>query len=794
MAFSVPRIPRILTHHRAFSACVILSLGVGISAGSAVIAVVDSMRHAPLPFANASRIEQVAYRRRSDPSRQWSDLPPEVARALKSGGSPVADVAVYKAEAMRLHDRDRVFDEIGLRVSPNFVSVLGAKMFLGRAFSAADASVPGIVLSFNFWTSKLGSDSSLVGRTIEVNGAPVVVTGISSRESEFPMTIVAWASDAAIANPGGTRRDVETLVLLDRPADPRMRATIVARATSAYYEAKAWRGAARPEITMESSPLRDFLLSSLRGVVLILTIIAVFVGLLSAVNFAALVLARGIRRRGELGVRAALGASVKMLAGEIVGECLVLCAMSGVLAALLAPMFVDIVRASFEQFLPAWFHIELSWRTIGWSVALAIGMGVIFGLGPAVDLSRPALATFLRAASGTTSDGGKLATARARLVAIQVALATAVLVSLGAVLGKTIFLARADTGFDHGSVAIGQAKDSSSAVSMRASNRLLDDVRAVPGVAGAGLIGYQTVSSLQIKPDGDAPGELPFQIASIDQISADFFAAMRPRLTAGRLTTRDEATSGAPVVVVTQDIAEHVFAGRSAVGRRLRLPTHPDQPLTIIGVIETFNLHPYLRGETPTIFISSAVRGGRASNTTDRTELWVRSSGNPDVTARAVQLLSAQHRFGRVQLIETRSVVASLARDYVTFRGLVRFVMGVFGVALGLAALGIYGLVAYTAEMRARELAIREAIGATRVHVSVLVLRGAIIQGVAGVAAGALLATLMIGYLNSYALQLHAIAGATTLSIVLVATTILLSSLGPLRSMWKRDLSAVLRV
>jgi ABC-type antimicrobial peptide transport system permease subunit len=162
--------------------------------------------------------------------------------------------------------------------------------------------------------------------------------------------------------------------------------------------------------------------------------------------------------------------------------------------------------------------------------------------------------------------------------------------------------------------------------------------------------------------------------------------------------------------------------------------------------------------------------------------------------ARAVTSLVAQHRFGRVQVSETRSVAASLDQDYRTFRALVRFVVGIFALALGLAALGIYGLVAYTAEMRARELAIREAIGASRVHVSALVLRGAIIQGAVGVAAGAALATLAIGYLNSFDLELQAVAGATTLSIVLVAATVLVSSFGPLRRIWKRDLSAVLRV
>jgi predicted permease len=795
MAFSNLRIPRILMHHRGFSLCVTISLGVGVSAAAALIAVVDSAKHATLPFANGSRIEQVIYHPRSDPSRRVTVFPVEVARALRSG-RPVADVAVYQAQGMRLTDRDRVVELIGIRVSPNFATVLGTKMYLGRAFDRSDTGVPSVILGFDFWTAKLGSDSSIVGRAIEVSGTSAVVTGVATRGSEFPVSVVgARLSDATLSTPDASRRDVEILALLDQPADAAARATIVTRATAAYYETKAWRGAARPEIVIESAPLRDYMLSWLRSVVLILTIIAVFVGLLSAVNFAALVLARGIRRRGELGVRAALGASVKTLTFEIVAESLVLCAMSGVLAALLAPAFVEIVRATVGQFLPAWFHIALSWRSVAWSVLLSLAVGAIFGLGPAVDLARPALTTFLHAASATVSDAGKLGAARSRLVAIQVALATGVLVALGAVLGKTMFLTRADTGFDYANVAIGAVRDSFAAGSIRGSEQLLDGVRAIPGIAAVGLIGYQPVSREQIRVDrGDTPGELPFFVASIDQITPDFFAVMRPRLVAGRLITRDEATRGAPMIVVTRDIAANLFAGRSAIGERLRLPTHPDQPLTIVGVIEQFTLHPYSLGETPTVFLSSSVRGGPTSNTVERSELWLRSSGNPAAVARAVQSRVAHHRFGRVQVLGTTPVAAIVDQDYRTFRALVRFVMGVFAIALGLAALGIYGLVAYTAEMRARELAIREAIGATRVHVSGLVLRGAIIQGTVGVAGGALVATAIIGYLNSFDLRLEAVAGATSLSIVLVAATVLVSSFGPLRSIWKRDLSAVLRV
>ena len=683
---------------------------------------------------------------------------------------------------------------MGARVSPNFATVIGSRMLLGRAFGAADIGVPSAILSYDFWTSKLGSDSSIVGRTIELNDTPTVVTGVAAREWQIPDRVALWTTDASLDDPGVKRRDLETVVLLEHPAIDRDRATISTRATAAYYAAKAWRGSIRPELTMGSMTLRESLSGWLSGVVLILTIIAVFIGLLSAVNFAALVLARGIRRRGEIGVRAALGASVGQLSREIVGECLVLCAASGALAAFLAPSFLDIVRGSFGQFLPAWFHIAMSWRSIAGSVVLAVAIGTIFGFGPAFDIARPALVGFLRAASATSSDGGGLARTRSRLVAIQVALATAVLVSLGAVLGKSLLLTRPDSGFAHESVAVGYVLDSANSLSLAKGAQVLDGARQTPTVAAAALVGYRYVSSMEVVVDGEMLYDVPFRSVSVNRTSTDFFTVTRPRLLTGRLPTLEEETRGAPVIVVTRALVEDLFSGRSAVGRRLRIPSYPNQPLTIVGVIEQIRLHPFGGSDMPTIYVPAAVRGAPSADVPQMTELWVRSSGSITETTRALMLRAMQRKFGFGRLVELESVTASLDRDYRTFRGLLRFVAGVFFIALGLAALGIYGLVAYTAEMRARELAIREAVGASRVHVSGLVLKAAVIQGAIGVAVGAVLATGIIGWLNHFDLKLQAIAGATAASMLIVGATILVSSIGPLYATWKRDLAQMLRV
>lgn len=795
MEVDVRRLTRVLTHHRAFSACVILSLGIGISAAAAVMAVVDSMKFGPLPFGNAERIEQVFYRRRTDPTfRSWT-VPQEVARAIKAGGSPVADVAVYSLETIRLRDRDHAVDQMGARVSPNFATLVGSRMLLGHAFGTGDAGVPSAILSYDFWTSKLGSDSSIVGRTIELNEIPTVVTGVAAREWQIPDRVSLWTTDASLDNPGVQRRDLQALVLLEHPTTDRDRATISTRATAAYYAAHTWRGSIRPQVTMGSTSLRDALTSWLKTLVVILTIIAVFVGFLAAVNFAALVLARGIKRRGEIGVRAALGGSVGQLSREIVGECLVLCAIAGALAAVLAPSFIDVVRGSFGQFLPAWFHITLSWRTMGASVVLSVAVGAIFGFGPAIDLARPALVGILHAASATSSDSGSLARTRSRLVAIQVALATGILVALGALLGRSVLLTRPDTGFAHENVAVGYLMDSLNTLSLARGQPLLDGVRQTPTVAAAALVGYVYVGSKELFVDGETtPDASSARNVLVDRTSTDFYSVTRPRLIAGRLPTLDEETRGAPVVVVTRALVEQLFNGGPAVGRRLRFPPYANQSLIIVGVIEQLRLHPYNGSDMATIYVPAAVRGTKMVDAPQVTELWIRSTGSIAAAARDVMVRASQHKFGYGRLVDMQTVVASLDRDYLAYRGLLRFVGGIFAIALGLAALGIYGLVAYTAEMRARELAIREAVGATRFHVSGLVLKAAVVQGVIGVAGGAVFATGIIGWMNSFNLEVKAMAGATAVSVLLVGATILVSSIGPLYATWKRDLAQVLRV
>lgn len=791
MRIRLPHFARIFTQHRFFSACVILSIGVGISSASGVIAIVDSMRYGPLPFRNADRLEHLFTVSRIRVGARTGDVPAIVFRALQAPGSPVEDLAAYTVQGFRVRDRDRVFNAWGSRTTANFPQVLGARVALGRAFDSTDArGIPAVMLSYRYWRSELGSDSAVLDRTIDLNGVAHRVVGIATREWDFPERVTLWASSL-------DTRDLETrqgrlmvLVKLKNGVDPdRARAQIVGIGNSAI----ATLPRRRPNELLSSTSFREFAEIRIVGLVIVLTIISVFIGVLTAVNFAALILARGIRRRAEIGMRAALGASVWRLARHIIAESLVLCAIGGLVAALLSPGVVALLRGGFADMLPAWLTITISWRSVVASALLAMLLGTVFALGPALDIARPALAGLLRAASSTVADAG-LAKTRSWIVGIQVALATGVLISLGAVMGRSLLMRTPVAGFDYQALIVSYVSDSGRAddVSSRLTG-LLGAIQAAPGVATAAYLDGRSIDPTKVVAEVGATSATA-EDEGLDSLwlgrtGDDFFNVMRPRIAQGRLFTHDEESRGAPVAVISRVVARTLFAD-AAVGRRIRVGG--DQPLTIVGVIEDIRLRGYQTDPTAAVFMPMPMREVGSAGFSMR-QLWVRASGSIGVTARMVQSRGSANGNGHLRTMETHSMASSMGEELASYRSVALLTLAIFGVALSLAALGIYGLVAYTAEMRSRELAIREALGATRVQVAGLMLRSAFVQTMAGAAAGAMIGIIVVDYLKGFQLKLTTTGVATIVAFGVIGLTVLVSSIGPLRMTWRRDLSQTLR-
>lgn len=790
MQVTVPALPRILAQHRGFAACVIISLGLGIAAAAAAIAVADSIDHARLPFRNADRLEILYVQNRADPNVRYWSMSPDVLRAVTAGASPVTAVARYQVKWATLRDDSHLAEGMGADVSANFARVLGIRVALGRALDASDMSgPPAVMISHALWQRKLGGDSSIIGRTIQVGDVPRVVVGVAAEDWEYPEQAAFWTADLDLRSMRAG--DVFAIVQLASsvPRD-RARAMLRTLGTNALSTDPRRRHGYR----VESMGFRDYLTASrLRGVIVALTVIAIFVGFITAVNFAGLVLARGIRRRAELGVRAALGASVPRLAWHVIAESLALCAAGGLLAAILAPVLLAFLRNSFSTILPAWLPVTLSWRTVIASVGIATTIGLLFALGPALDLARPALAGYMQAAAGTSSSGAGAVRTRAWLVAIQVALATGVLVTLGAVLGRSLVIMRPSLGFDPAPIITGYvASAPRPEVPFELLNTSLYNVRETPGVVAAGVAASRNLVNTELLPEGGVPNAADaFRDAKLTQVTDGYFRAIQPRLVAGRFPTPDEELHHAPVAVLSAVVA-HRWFGDHAIGKIVRVgdgKIGTPVPLSVVGVIDDVNRDPVFSEAYPIVYTPTA---HVPTTRTASFEMWIRTSGSVGKTLRTLEQRDARHQLG-ADILDLAPLANSVRASIAAFNGFKRFVFAIFGLALGLAALGIYGLVAYTAEMRMRELAIREALGATRYRVIGLLLRSAAIQATIGVAVGAVLSTVAAAFMSTPTHVIQPAVGTTAVTLAIVALTVLLSSAGPLREAWKRDLAATLR-
>ncbi len=781
---------RVIAQHPGFAAAVVLSLAIGISCAAGVFAIVESARYGPLPFANGERIEHLYSWSRTRPGERYWGLSPAVAAALAGTNSPVAEVASVRLYTLQVRHDDRTSRPWAAHVTNNFASMLGARAALGRLFDASDAGTPAVVLSYDYWRSEFASDTSVIGRVIYVLGVPRVVIGVATKGARFAEAQL-WLSGLV---PSAGQGELIVLAAL-RPGVPREEA----RPIIAALGTAAARDGTRRTATMQiaSTELREFMLGgSLKSVVLLLTIIAVFVGLLAAVNFAALMLARGIRRRGEIGVRAALGASVSQLARHIIGECVLLCLLGGALGANFAPAVISVLGTGLANALPQWLHIVVGWRTIGASVLLALGIGIVFGLGPAFDIARPALASFLRSASGTTSDAGRLAHTRSRLVAIQVALATGVLIALGSIVGRALLPGKADPGFDYAPVVRGYLRDSDNPSRRLTLGRKMENVlfeaRQTPGVAAAGYREEQ-----YLKPNAVSGVETTAEDAGlskvwIQRVGDQFFDVIKPRVVAGRLATDDEIKRGEPVAVITKSLASDLYDG-VAVGKSLGFNGRGSRGFTVVGVIDDVHDHPYSVENEGSVFISRASTLLEGAGMASGVEIWIRTTTPGPGALRTLRSHLTVARLSGLEVAELDALSNVLRRELESFREVARVFVAIFAVALLLAAFGIYGLAAYTAEMRSREFAIREALGATRAHIAGRVLRGAFVQAAIGLTAGAMLSTLIIEHLNDYQLKLSAAFAASVAAIVVVGLMVLIASIGPVSSAWRRDLSATLR-
>ncbi|MGE0815382.1 MAG: ADOP family duplicated permease [Vicinamibacterales bacterium] len=749
---------RALVARPAFSAAAVAMLALGLGANATVFSWVNAVLLDPLPgTTEPGRLVQLSYLYRGDPLTSFSV--PDY-RDVRDGARQLQGVAGRDDLAVGVvidRDAERAWAEV---VTANYFDVLGVPMALGRAFMPADdrdGTLPTAVLGHRYWTTRFGADPDVIGREIRVNAQAVTIVGVAApgfQGGESGLAYDLWLPLGAhpIVAPGPSRlelRGSRWLTLIGRLAPGATPETVRAeldrtidgmrRAFAGQGRYMDHRGAV---FALASSP--NGAVSILRPVLLVLMAVALVVLLVTCANLAGLLLARSSQRQREMAVRLSMGASRGRLVRQLLLEGAMLSALGaiGALAALrwTAGLLVGMAPPSE---LPIALSVPVDARVLAVTAACAFGTVLLFALAPAVQAAPHDVAGTLRDAGAAGRLFGRHRWRRA-LVAAQVALSMALLVGAGLSLRSLQAASRMTPGFRAEGLVVGWL-DLFSAGYDEAEGRafyarLLDGVRALPGVTGATLgrrvpLGFTGPASSDFTVDG-APATDGANVAAVYHVGPDYATTLGARVLAGRDLSGTDTAGRPAAVLVNETMARTYWKDRSPVGGRVMFgQPRTDRPpawMTVVGVVADIKQRSLTERPRPTLYVP--VLQQYASGMV----LHVRTSGDPDRLAgdlqRVVRGLDPRVPFFNVGRLDDHAAAATftqrLAGDVLSALG---------GLAVLLAGIGAYGLLAFLVGLRRREIGIRLAVGATRRQVVGLVAgAGARVVG-AGLAAGLLL-------------------------------------------------------
>lgn len=775
------------------------SLAVGISVAAGTSTIVATVRGSPLPFGNADRVVVFDTHVPDLDMRPEGHIPLELLQTEAARGNRVVTVAASYLSYGMLRTDAWATMAVGQTVTPSYTSVLGLRPMLGRPFTPGDgaAGAPRVlILGYRLWASRFGADSAVVGRLIRLGANQYTIIGVTAADQQlngWGDFLVAKSLSAMAAD---SQKTVFGIGALARGATVSGAVTEMSAILPPELRQRHHYGA---------MSLRTYLLGQVKPALEFMTVLGVLVAMVAGINFATLVLGRGMRRREELGIRSALGASTGRLLVHMIAECAILSVIGGVLGSIMAPAVLHTLSQVIPQILPPWVDPRWGLQAAAAAVVVAMAVGIVFGLAPAIELARPAAAGFLRGGAGGDAGARRHQRSRRLLVSTQVAVAVWPIVAFAAMSGVGILDGFADPGFDatnRFSGIVSQLSPDSSWGPKAEQAMLLSAVRRAPGVIAAGLgesDGYFIGSAGGPAPSANRAG---MEIGSdeqpifTDQVSAGFFDARGLRLVTGRFPTNEELSGAAPVAVVTAN-ASVAFEGDTSVGwpLRLRQPGKPSAVVTVVGVVA--DIRQDLRGNKPlprafTPFFPAWEPTPKSTRAPLQT-LWIRGGSSSHRLVAGV--FAAVRRFDpHVAVADLQSVVVQEQAVLRQFLSIVAVGAGLFFVALGLASVGIYGIIAYAAVTRRKEMAVRFVLGGTRAHIGFLVVREAAVQvaiGLAlGVVAGLLTAQAMVPRNHPLTSPPLSVIGVALLAL---GSTLLVASIAPVRRVWGTSPASALR-
>jgi putative ABC transport system permease protein len=750
---------RMLWKHPGFTFIAVLTLALGIGANSAIFSVVNSVLLRDLPYREPQRLMMVWSDRPLQQAQSgWTEFPFTVAdfRDLRDQNQSLEQMAAFTWDTRNITGSGNPELLSGVLASANLFALLGVEARTGRAFLPEEGQ-PGndrvVILSDRLWQRRFGSDPKIIGEKISLNNEPYTVVGVAPPDFQFPPKATLpsqfsfppeidfytpLALTPAQLNDRGHGWLAVIARLKSQTGFEQARADLVGIAERL---AQQYPNSNKNE-SVRLVSIHQQLVGKVQTALLALMGAVGFVLLIACVNVANLLLARGTARHREMAIRAALGAGRWRVIGQLLTESLLLAVIAGVLALLLAVWGVDLLRTIVPDNMPRAAEISVDVRVFGFTLAVSLLTGIIFGLIPALQGSRTDLNETLTE-GGRSSAGGRRNRLGGVLVVTEVALALLLLVGAGLMLRSFIRLMSIDPGFDPQNVL-------TMAISLPGSKyqgpqreaffqQLFERTGALPGVRTVGAVfpqlglgGANTGVGIEGRPLA-SQGEP--RISELRFVSPDYFKAMKIELLRGRVFTGADGIDTKPIIIINEAMARQYWPNGDPIGRRVsstddnfwRNPPHWRE---IVGVVEDARYTALETEARAQVYIPFAQYPAFA----DRTMV-VRTDGDPLSLVAAMR--SEVQAIDKDQPISHIRTMEDMVAGSVSQRRFNMFLLSILaGLALLMAAAGIYGVMSYSVEQRTHEIGLRLALGAQSRDVLKLVVKRGMILTLVGVALG----------------------------------------------------------